>query len=182
MKHLAMKSVVVFFILLCGLSSPIGAVETAERISDREIIESLASLKAEMRAMREYTDIKFQSMNNQFQSLREQFQEMEDHQTQMFNQMDKRMDQLANIMIAIVTAFAGIVAATIGFAIWDRRTMIRPFETKVKQLETTLEKIPRVEEELAQNRQKIHSLLEAFRALAKKDVQVAEILKQFSLL
>jgi len=51
-----------------------------------------------------------------------------------FESIDKRFDQLINIMVAVICAFAGIVAVTIGFAIWDRRTMIRPFETKVRMI------------------------------------------------
>ena len=44
-------------------------------------------------------------------------------------------------MIAIISAFAGIVVVTISFAIWDRRTMIRPFATKVKDMEGRLEEV-----------------------------------------
>ena len=77
-----------------------------------------------------------------------------------------------SLIIAIVSAFAAIVAATISFALWDRRTMIRPFESKVKLLE----------ENIAGNRKKLHSLLEALRTLSKTDAKVAEVLRSFHLL
>lgn len=79
---------------------------------------------------------------------------------------------MVNIMSFIVLVFAGIVAVTIGFAIWDRRTMIRPFERKVKD----------IEDELAENRSKLHSLLEALKSLSKTNEKVAEVLKRFNLL
>jgi hypothetical protein len=79
---------------------------------------------------------------------------------------------MINLFIAIVGAFTAIVAVSIGFAIWDRRSMIRPFETKVKS----------IEEELAGNKKTLHSLLEALRELSKKDEKLLEILKKFSLL
>jgi hypothetical protein len=37
-------------------------------------------------------------------------------------------------MWILASVFGGIVAVTIGFAIWDRRTMIRPFEDKTRKL------------------------------------------------
>ncbi|MCS7231530.1 MAG: hypothetical protein RMJ67_05290 [Elusimicrobiota bacterium] len=44
-----------------------------------------------------------------------------------FEQIDKRFEQIMTFMWMLVVIFTGITAATIGFAIWDRRTMIRPF-------------------------------------------------------
>ena len=50
--------------------------------------------------------------------------------------------------------------------------MVRPFESKVKT----------IEEDLAQNRENLHSLLEALRSLGQSDEKVAEVLRQFRLL
>ncbi|MBI3301126.1 MAG: hypothetical protein HYZ72_03475, partial [Deltaproteobacteria bacterium] len=80
--------------------------------------------------------------------------------------------RMINLMVGVVLAFAALVAATIGFALWDRRTMIRPFESKVREME----------EEFSQNRQRLHSLLEAFRTLGQSDEKVAEVLRRFNLL
>ncbi len=89
-----------------------------------------------------------------------------------FEAIEKRFDQMINLFIGIVASFTAIVAVTIGFAIWDRRTMIRPFEFKVKA----------IEDEIAENRSKLHSLIEALRSLSKTDSNVADILKKFNLL
>jgi len=77
-----------------------------------------------------------------------------------------------NLMIGMLGAFVSLVAVTIGFAIWDRRTMVRPFETKVKQIEN----------DLAENRTRLHALLESLRAVSKTDEKTAEVLRQFNLL
>jgi hypothetical protein len=65
-----------------------------------------------------------------------------------------------------VGAFAGVVAVTIGFAIWDRRTMIRPFETRMRELEE--EKVDRV--------------IRSLRDLAQVDKNVADALRRHNLL
>ncbi|MFN3476530.1 MAG: hypothetical protein ACK4Z6_03115 [Candidatus Methylomirabilales bacterium] len=83
-----------------------------------------------------------------------------------FEQIEKRFDQLVTLFLGIVGAFAGVVAVTIGFAIWDRRTMIRPFETRMKTLEE----------------EKVDRLLRALRDLAQGDKNVAEALRRHNLL
>ncbi|MDI6703105.1 MAG: hypothetical protein QME40_00235 [bacterium] len=50
-------------------------------------------------------------------------------------EIDKRFEQIMSFMWILAVVFGGITVSTIGFAIWDRRTMIRPFETKVKGIE-----------------------------------------------
>ncbi|MCD6254352.1 MAG: hypothetical protein J7J80_08120, partial [Thermotogae bacterium] len=78
--------------------------------------------------------------------------------------INKRFDQMMTFMRMLVAIFVGITATTIGFAIWDRRTMIRPFEVKVRALEETDKK-----------------LIEVLRNLAKEDKRLAEILRNFGL-
>jgi hypothetical protein len=90
-----------------------------------------------------------------------------------FESIDKRFDQLINMLIAIISAFAGIVAVTIGFAIWDRRTMIRPFETTVNALE---KKIRDFDEE------KLTRLVSALRKFADSNKDIAEALKTYNLM
>jgi hypothetical protein len=65
-------------------------------------------------------------------------------------------------------------AATIAFALWDRRTMIKPFETKVIEIESEIIKLKK-----EKNNAKI---LVALRDLAKTDIKLAEILKSHNLL
>lgn len=150
---------IVFALILCN--STAFAIETAPHISDREIVERLTrleegqgSLRGEMKQFRE-------DMNKQFERIDTQF-----------NMMDKQFDRLVNIMLAIIGVFASMCGGTIWFALWDRRSMIRPFENKVEK----------IEEDIAENRNKLHTLIETFKTLSKTDEKVATILKKFNLL
>ncbi|MEK6766460.1 MAG: hypothetical protein AABY49_09600 [Planctomycetota bacterium] len=82
------------------------------------------------------------------------------------------VDRLVNIFFGILAAFVAMFGGTIWFALWDRRTMIRPFEDKVRNIEG----------DIAENRSKLNSLIDAFRTLSKTDDKVAEVLKRFNLL
>ncbi len=134
---------------LFALLSPIEAraVETAPPLSAREIIERLTKVETKIDANTAAIAQLWQDMNAQF-------------------------DRLSQLILGILGAFTALVAVTIGFALWDRRTMVRPFESKVKVME----------DELARDRESLHSLLEAFRSLGKSDEQVADVLRQFRLL
>jgi hypothetical protein len=144
---------VLLAIIFCN--SVCWAVEVAPRISDREIVERLTRLEEGQKAILREMDNRFELIDNRFESI------------------DKRFDQLINVLIAIISAFAGIVAVTIGFAIWDRRTMIRPFETTVNALE---KKIQDSDEE------KLTRLVSALRKFADSNKDIAEALKTYNLM
>lgn len=144
-----MKRIVIITVLITALFIPsiVPAIESAQRITDREIVERLTRLEEGQKAL-----------ESQIKQLRE------DMNTQ-FNRIDSQFNRIAAI-------FTALVVAVIGFAIWDRRTMIRPFEVKVKK----------IEDEITENRTKLNDLLNAFKTLGKTDKKVAEILKRFNLL
>ncbi|MBF8275958.1 MAG: hypothetical protein HW390_1031 [Candidatus Brocadiaceae bacterium] len=162
-----------FVLILCN--SPTFAIETAPHISDREIVERLtrleegqAALRGEMKQFREDMNKQFERIDAQFNRVDTQFGRVD----AQFNMMDKQFDRLVNIMLAIIGVFASMCGGTIWFALWDRRSMIRPFESKVKK----------IEEDIADNRNKLHSLIDTFKTLSKTDEKVATILKKFNLL
>jgi len=129
-------------------------METAPHISDREIVERLTRLEEGQNALRGEVKQLREDMNKQF------------------DRVDAQFDRIVNIMLGIFGAFAAMCGGTIWFALWDRRTMIRPFEDKVKK----------IEDDIAENRNKLHTLIEAFKTLSKTDEKVANILKKFNLL
>jgi hypothetical protein len=159
--HLA--SLALFLSLL--IPGPVSAIETAPRISDREIIERLTKLEGGQKHLEESLGAKIEANADAITQLRTDI-------NAQFDRIDKQFDRMFQLALGILGAFAAIVAATIGFALWDRRTMIRPFESKVKA----------IEDELAENRENLHSLLEALRSLGQSDEKVAEVLRQFRLL
>ena len=157
-----MKHVLGFLVVMLCCQSISWGYETAPRISDREIVERLTKLEEGQKAILREIDNRFESMDNRFESI------------------DKRFDQLINIMVAVICAFAGIVAVTIGFAIWDRRTMIRPFETKVRMIEGRLDVVESESKNFDQD--KLNRLIEAMKKLASGNQEIAEALRSFKLL
>jgi len=180
---------------------PAYGVEIAERISDREIVERLTRLEVGVKALEQgqrailrEMDKRFEAMDKRFEAMTETMNRRFEAMTatmdkrseatvknmderfkgmdNRFETMDARFGQMIDIMVGIILAFAGIVAVTIIFALWDRRTMIRPFENKIKQ----------VEEDIAHNRAKLGKFLEVLRSLARTNDKLAEALRSFSLM
>ena len=150
-----MKHVLGFLVLMLCCQAISWAYETAPRISDRDIVERLKKLEEGQKAI-------LHEIGKRFETI------------------DRRFDQLINIMVAVICAFAGIVAVTIGFAIWDRRTMIRPFETKVRMIEGRLEVVKSESQNFDQD--KLNRLVGAMKKLASGNQEIAEALRNFKLL
>ena len=91
-----------------------------------------------------------------------------------FEQVNQRIEQTDTYMGWMIALFGGMFATTIIFALWDRRTMIRPFESKVKDIEAQIDILK------ADGSNK--SVISALRELAKTDSKLAEILKMHNLL
>jgi hypothetical protein len=98
------------------------------------------------------------------------------------NEMDKRFSELREDMnnrfgemmtyIGILAAiFVAITACALSFALWDRRTMIRPFETKVAELD----------KRITANQEKYENLIPVLKEYASKNKKFADIIKQFNL-
>ncbi|ODS33070.1 MAG: hypothetical protein SCARUB_01769 [Candidatus Scalindua rubra] len=155
------------------------AFETAPRITDREIVERLTRLEERLTKLEEgqkailrEIDKRFEGIDKRFEDMNMRFDAMSKAIDNRFEDINKQFDRLVNIFFVILGAFVAMFGGTIWFALWDRRTMIRPFEDKVRNIEG----------EIAENRGKLHSLIDAFRTLSKTDDKVAEVLKKFNLL
>ncbi|MCU0287570.1 MAG: hypothetical protein MUF15_14400 [Acidobacteria bacterium] len=86
--------------------------------------------------------------------------------------MNNRFSQMMNFIWILAALFGGMLAVTISFALWDRRTMIRPFETKVDEINGRINK----------NEEKIKNLLIAIREYAAKDKKFAAFIERFNIL
>lgn len=152
----------VAFILTNVLALPCFAVETAPRITDREIIERLTRLEEGQKAILREMNQRFESMDKHFESI------------------DKRFDQQQNIIIAILASFAALVAAIIGFAIWDRMSFLARSREQAKEVyhEFSKKELSKVED----NSQQIQSMLKALRKMSEKHPDIRETLKQLNLL
>ncbi len=171
MDFMLIRLLIIAYLLL--LASPAWAVEAAPALTDREIVERLTRLETRLdeglQGLRADIQQLREDMNRQDQQLRE---DMNRQIQQLREDMNQQFAQQFRLTLAVLGAFTALVVAIIGFALWDRRTMIRPFERTVKSLE----------EDLSTNRQRVEALLEALRSLGQRDPEVANVLKQFNLL
>ncbi|MBI4690092.1 MAG: hypothetical protein HY754_07470 [Nitrospirae bacterium] len=135
---------------LLSIPSFVFSIEKAPRISDREIVESLSEIKGDIKELK----AEIRAMDKRFEAV------------------DKRFEDINGQLNRISAIFTALVIAVFGFAIWDRRTMIRPFEIKIKK----------IDDDIAENRNKLNTLIDSLRSLSKTDEKVADILKKFNLL
>ena len=139
-------------------------MEAAPALTDREIVERLTRLEEGLQGVRDA----LRQFRADIQHLREDMNRQNQH---LREDMDKQFARQFRLTLVVLGAFTALVAATIGFALWDRRTMIRPFERTVRSLE----------EDLSTNRQRVEALLAALRSLGQRDPGVANVLKRFDL-
>jgi len=129
------------------LSSPVRASDGFTQ-KDRELLITLK--------------VKVEEIDKRFEQIDKRFEQID----KRFEQFGKQIGQLFNFLWIFAVIFTSITVTTIGFAIWDRRSMIRPFESKVKELEEG----------------KIDKVISSLRALAETDARVAEALRRYNLL
>ncbi len=177
------NAVVLLFAITCFFNA--FAVSSAEAggdsftQKDRELLIRIDERLNQVDKRFEQVDKRFEQVDKRFEQVDKRIDELRQDMNKRFEQVDKRFEQvdkrfesLQNLMMAIVGAFAAIVAVAIGFAIWDRRTMVRPFEDKVKKIEN----------DIVSDRKRLESLFEVLRNYAEKHPDLADILKQFSIL
>ena len=100
--------------------------------------------------------------------LDEKFKQAEDRS----NQMQKQIDEVKADIKWYFGILIGAMFMLFGFILWDRRTFIKPFQTRVDEVEIEVKK----------EKGKTQNLTEALRELAKTDSKLAEILKMHNLL
>ena len=118
---------------------PVEAIETAPRISDREIVERLTRIEEGQKTLRNELESRFEQVDKRFEQI-----------DKRFDAFERQFDRLINIFIGIIAAFAGVVAVTVGFAIWDRKTTMKPAMDKVEKLENVLKRYADKEPRLAE--------------------------------
>jgi predicted PurR-regulated permease PerM len=147
-EHKLFSFIAIFFFVVVFIQSSFAALT-------KEDLEEIRAI------VREEIEIRMRGIDKQFEQIDKRFE-----------QIDRRFEQIMNFMWILVVIFVGITSTTIGFALWDRRTMVRPFEEKVKEIERSR----------TMNEDNINRLIQTLREIAKKDVEVADALKKFNLL
>ena len=174
------------------------AVEVAPRITDREIIESLATLEANQKLLFQRLDQMQASMDQRFEqmqasmdqrfeqmqtSMDQRFEQVQTSIDQRFEQMQTSMDQQIGRLHTMMTSMFGLLSALIitlfGYIIWDRRTALKPLEERFNQLAKDLEHDLQIRHDSGSL---LTRLVGALRELAVEDAKVEKVLKSFSLL
>ncbi|OGQ99956.1 MAG: hypothetical protein A2511_07620 [Deltaproteobacteria bacterium RIFOXYD12_FULL_50_9] len=161
-----MLFIILFFMMVKLFMAPVTAeaVEIASRISDREIIESLAELKAGQASL----DKRFEQVDKRFEQV-----------DKRFDDVNRRIDGLQNMILSLFGAIISLIIALFGYIIWDRRTILKPVVDRLDRLEREVVKdLDLVNEDGS----RLTRLIKALREQAKSDPKLAEILRSFSLL
>jgi len=115
------------------------AVEVAPRITDREIIESLAAIRGDIKRL----DQRFEAMETQ---INQRFEAV----NQRFEGINQQISELKSFMLwGFGILFAGMFSL-VGFVLWDRRTALAPVVSKYSALEEREEKLEKALKEMAQ--------------------------------
>ncbi len=153
-----LKTIIIFIIFLSGYSGTVLAQNQFTE-ADRKLLVEMNVRQSEME----------KRLDGRIDQLDKNINARMD---QMDNNFNARMDQMDSKINNLSMIFVAIVVGIFGFAIWDRRTMTKPFELKVKVIEDKIEV----------NKKSLESLLLVLREQAKSDTKIAGILKQFNLL
>jgi|SRR3990172_1343605 len=137
------------------------AVEVAPRISDREIIEGLAAIRADIKVLSQRIDGLDKRIDDVEKSLSQRIDGLDKRIDGIEKSLSQRIDSLENLMYIMIAGIFGLI----GFVVWDRRTALKPAMDRIGKLE-------REEEDLKR----------ALREYAKQEPGFAEILKNIGIL
>ena len=166
MRSRCIASWVVGLLLLPG---PLWAVEAAPALTDREIVERLTGLEEGLNGVRTEVGLLRADMGQLRADMDQQNQQLREDMGQLRGDINLQFDRQFQLTLGLLGTFTVLVAATISFALWDRRTMLRPVEGRVRHLEEDLAAHPP------------RALLEALRHLSQRDPELASVLKNFNL-
>ncbi len=110
-----------------------------------------------------------EDMNKRFEQVDKRFEQVD----KRFEQVDKRFEQMLGFMGILATIFTTMTLGTIGFAVWDRRSLVKPFEYKVKEIE---DKIELKSKDIAGNSARLDKLIEVVNKYSEKNKDFGELL------
>jgi len=126
----------------------------------------------EMKTMMREIDKRFEQIDKRFEQVDKRFEQVDKRFSELREDMNNRFEQMMNFIWILAALFGGMLTVTISFALWDRRTMIRPFETKVAEIDARINK----------NEEKYGKLLAAIKEYAATDKKVAALVERFNIL
>ncbi|PKQ66854.1 hypothetical protein Rain11_2242 [Raineya orbicola] len=141
--------------------------------------DRLLKIEQKLNDMEKRFDDRFQQNEGRFQQMEKRFEErflqIEKRLDEMRADMNARFEQQYTFSWIFSAIFTAMLVAVFGFAYWDRKTFIKPIESKVSLLEKALENELKTKENTP-------NLKEILKDFAKIDSRFAEILKQHNIL
>ena len=151
------------------LPGSLWAVEAAPALTDREIVERLTRLEEGLNGVQTQMDLLRADLGQLRADIAQLREDMNEQNRQLREDMNLQFTYQFQLTLGLLGAFTVLVVATISFALWDRRTMLRPVEERVKALEA----------DLAANPPRV--LREALQNLSQRDPELASVLKNLNL-
>ena len=149
----------------------LGSIEGRLQSENSKILAAIDRLEVKIDLLTERMESGFRQVDQRFEEVYKRFDRVDER----FEQVDKRFEEMLTYMGWMIALFGSMFVAIISFAFWDRRTMIRPFESKTNEMDEKIEK-------LKNNDKTLQGMLKSLRELAKTDMKLAEILKMHNLL
>ncbi len=144
------KYILVIILSIALFSLKAFAIEKAERITDRELIEALAELRAGQIVLEKRID----GIEKRIDGIEKRIDGIE-----------KRIDSLQAIILGgFGILFTGMMAL-IGFVLWDRRTALAPAIRKNKELEEREELLEKALKEYAKEEPRLQEILKSLKLL-----------------
>jgi phosphoglycerate-specific signal transduction histidine kinase len=171
-----MQSAVTLFVglLTCWLfPSQAFAVETAPRITDREIIERLTRLEEGLKTVVQRIDDTNRRLDEGYKALGQRIDDTNRSLGQRIDDTNRRIDELRQdigqrleevrqtLLWGLGVTFAGMFAL-IGFVLWDRRSALAP---AVRHMEGLREREERLEAALREYARQAPELAESLRKM-----------------
>ena len=128
---------------------------------DRELLIRMEERLNQMDKRFEQIDKRFEDLHSEMDK---RFAELRSDMNKRFEQVDRRFEQMMTFLWILASVFSALVVAVIGFALWDRKTMIRRARDEIEK------------------EGRLSDLIQALRELARKDKELAEVLRHFNLL
>jgi predicted PurR-regulated permease PerM len=160
-------SVLVFLFLLAAFPS-LSRAQNGFSQKDREL---LIQLNTRVNELEKRFEQRFEQVDKRFAEMRDDMNKRFEQVDKRFEQVDKRFGEMMSYIGILAALFAAITVGTISFALWDRRSMIRPFESKVAEMD----------KKITDNKDKYVSLISVLKEYASKNKEFADSLKQFNL-
>ncbi len=166
-----MKKFLVSLVFLIGFWSFSYGETPYVKVTNEMIYQKLLEIEKRQAIFEErfkQIDKRFEQIDKRFEQVNKRIDDLREDMNKRFEQVDKRFEQMFTFLWIITGIFTTLTLGVIGFAFWDRRTIIK----KAKE-----EAIEEIEKE-----GRLKDLIEALRELAKKDPELAKILKNFNLM